>query len=1496
MARVFLLVLTLLAGAAEAVTNTFIANGNWTAPAGVTSVTVEAWGGGGGGGAGTGNPAKGGGGAGGQYARKVVAVTPGSVYAVTVGAGGVGGNNAAGGVGGNSTFAATTVVARGGAGGGLASANNSCGTAGIGSVTGGVGDPGAVFAGGSGSACVAPPVAPAAGGAGGGGAGSTGAGGNAAGNTAGTGTATGGGAGGAGRTTVGAGNPGVIAGGAGGGGYATAVLNRNGGAGARGQVTITYTQPPVVNSINLASANPTTPGTSVLWTVIFSQSVTGVDVSDFSLVQAAGVSGASIVSVAGSGTTYTVTVNAGSGTGTLGLNLVDDDTIINATSDPLGGAGSGNGNFTGQVYSVSSARVYYMYFNPVSPNPGTVLTQPPVTTNTTCPTVAADTTLTVSGIGLMADVDDTTCIPAANRDVRWTTATPTLSLYYNGAGYATDMNVTGVSVGVRIRTNSATATVTAKLFYTTATNAKVYFSGTPATQLATSTRTEYTISLAGQSATAVPSGSKIGIEFSWNDTLGVRLAVNASINSEKLIVEEVNAGSTPVAEYRMDEASWNGIANEVIDSTANALHGAAKLGATTAIAKVCNGASLTANYVEVPDSAQLDVTSDLTVLAWVKPSRWGGAVGKDALMTIFSKDANYKAHIDSSGRIVAQWGANSLTSTGTVAVGAWSHVAVVYKSGSQVIYINGVASGTATIAGTLSTTTLPLQIGDDQGYGGGTRRFDGQVDEVKIFKGTLSSTVISGGYANENSGKNWDGTGRVCNPVDHVSIAAPDTEMTMNETSVTIVRHTAAHGAVNGAGTINLSTSTSQGDWTIGSGTGVLTPGAANSGSATYSFGAGESVVALGFTYKSAATVTINVADDLGANLLLNTPASEKANTIVFSVPNFIFTSTACTHNVAFGTPGQCVSLAWSPQIAGQTEPNIYITVLNASGVPTRLSATAIRTRNMQFGLTCHNPVVNAGKQATVSYGSPATVLTLPLCKANGLQPSVAAEWSTELTVSFPAGTPSSGPFAFNYADVGKVELWMRNSVATTQVGSSSGFVVKPGGFVLSAIKRTSDGAANPAAVDATGATFVNAGESFSVTVTATTCTPASATCTVAEAATPNYGKESSPESVLLTANLVAPVGGNNPGATGAFGAFSAGVATADGVSLLPDGVTKSTPFFWSEVGIITLTPSVRSGSYLAEGDVTGTTSGNVGRFYAGQFALSGGVIANRTDLPGCAAPAGCGAYTYMGEEMSAVFMLTAQAVDGTRLQNYVDAFAKFDPVAGPLNLDVIDNPLPPAVRTPLGARVSMAGLPAVTGKFLSTCTPTPACLGTANVTVPFMISRSASADGSYAALDVGIAPQDSDGAKPVYNLDTTNVVAGANNHALIGRTEVRYGRIKLSNNHGSELLRLPLTATVQYWNGTFWVTSATDSVTSLTLAATYDLSGAVNNKTTPTPAGAATVTNGILNISLAKPTGGAGSTTVVPTVPAYLPLTGGRATFGVYKGNNEFIYLRENY
>ena len=86
----------------------------------------------------------------------------------------------------------------------------------------------------------------------------------------------------------------------------------------------------------------------------FSEAVTGVDLTDFSLTGTA-TSGASVGAVSGSGSAYLVTVATGASDGTLGLVLTDDDSITDGSGNRLGGTGIGNGSFAGPAYTVHPA-------------------------------------------------------------------------------------------------------------------------------------------------------------------------------------------------------------------------------------------------------------------------------------------------------------------------------------------------------------------------------------------------------------------------------------------------------------------------------------------------------------------------------------------------------------------------------------------------------------------------------------------------------------------------------------------------------------------------------------------------------------------------------------------------------------------------------------------------------------------------------------------------------------------------------------------------------------------------------------------------------------------------------------------------------------------------------------------------------------------------------------------------------------------------------------
>ena len=113
--------------------------------------------------------------------------------------------------------------------------------------------------------------------------------------------------------------------------------------------TFTVVDAPTVSSIvRSGGASSTVAGSasSVAYTVTFSESVTGVDTSDFSLT-ASGTAAGNIAGISGSGTTYTVTVDTLTGDGTLRLDLNSSGTgIQNGSNIAIAGGYTAGSTYT----------------------------------------------------------------------------------------------------------------------------------------------------------------------------------------------------------------------------------------------------------------------------------------------------------------------------------------------------------------------------------------------------------------------------------------------------------------------------------------------------------------------------------------------------------------------------------------------------------------------------------------------------------------------------------------------------------------------------------------------------------------------------------------------------------------------------------------------------------------------------------------------------------------------------------------------------------------------------------------------------------------------------------------------------------------------------------------------------------------------------------------------------------------------------------------------
>jgi len=101
--------------------------------------------------------------------------------------------------------------------------------------------------------------------------------------------------------------------------------------------------PPLVDAVIFSSEKVTL----IEADVFFTEDVTGVDISDFGLSVTEDIQGASVIGVAGFGDQYTVMIDSGGAfAGTIGIDVHDDDSIVDAAGNSLGGPFEGDGDFT----------------------------------------------------------------------------------------------------------------------------------------------------------------------------------------------------------------------------------------------------------------------------------------------------------------------------------------------------------------------------------------------------------------------------------------------------------------------------------------------------------------------------------------------------------------------------------------------------------------------------------------------------------------------------------------------------------------------------------------------------------------------------------------------------------------------------------------------------------------------------------------------------------------------------------------------------------------------------------------------------------------------------------------------------------------------------------------------------------------------------------------------------------------------------------------------
>jgi PKD repeat protein len=156
------------------------------------------------------------------------------------------------------------------------------------------------------------------------------------------------------------------------------------------------------------------------------------------------------------------------------------------------------------------------------------------------------------------------------------------------------------------------------------------------------------------------------------------------------------------------------------------------------------------DWVAVNDSISLDLSTDLTLEAWVYPQ---------AIQTssIISKEMNggtvYDMYAYQSSDIPAASFYDGLSyktvrGNSQLPLNQWSHIATTYDGTKQRFYVNGVQVGVFTSSYTLKKSNLKMRIG---GNGISGDFFKGAIDEVRIYNRALTGTEILADMGNSIS-------------------------------------------------------------------------------------------------------------------------------------------------------------------------------------------------------------------------------------------------------------------------------------------------------------------------------------------------------------------------------------------------------------------------------------------------------------------------------------------------------------------------------------------------------------------------------------------------------------------------------------------------------------------------------------------------------------------------------------------------------------------------
>lgn len=155
----------------------------------------------------------------------------------------------------------------------------------------------------------------------------------------------------------------------------------------------------------------------------------------------------------------------------------------------------------------------------------------------------------------------------------------------------------------------------------------------------------------------------------------------------------------------------------------------------------------TDDYVSIPNSSSLNISSAITLEAWIYPTKNTG------VQNVISKSTNAVNNGYIYPRTDNGWtasifylqtasGWNTLSATWP-SLNSWHYTAATYDGSTQKIYINGQLSASRNQTGTITTNSNSLVIGNQPGF---AEYYGGRVSQVKIYNRSLTASEILQNY------------------------------------------------------------------------------------------------------------------------------------------------------------------------------------------------------------------------------------------------------------------------------------------------------------------------------------------------------------------------------------------------------------------------------------------------------------------------------------------------------------------------------------------------------------------------------------------------------------------------------------------------------------------------------------------------------------------------------------------------------------------------------